>query len=299
MRGTTPGPRKSLKRLVRNFCFFCLSSVVSPLRTAQKNARIYSKTYTNREVVRMNAYVPRPRELAQEHIMAYIAENGLGPGDRLPPEREMCQMWGFNRSTLRSAIAMMTDAGDLYAVQGSGTCVAPRFRRTLQDLQSLTEYAASGGWRLETRLLSCLKMECGKQLSRRLHLVLGQQVHRISRLRILDDVPILIETAYIPVNLAPDLERHNLVTASLFRTLREGYGLCLDHGDEKTSITSATEEEAQYLNIQPGDPVFWIVSLTNAPDGTPVEYCRTVGRADRMELVSVLRWRGGEEMDHG
>lgn len=247
----------------------------------------------------MNIYVPRPRELAQENIMAYIAENGLKPGDRLPPEREMCQMWGFNRSTLRSAIAIMADAGDLYAIQGSGTCVAPRFRRTLQDLQSLTEYAASGGWRLETRLLSCLKLECGRQLARRLHLVLGQQVYHISRLRILDDIPILIETAYIPVNLAPDLERHNLVTGSLFRTLREVYGLRLDHGDEKTSITSATEEEAQYLNIRSGDPVFWIVSLTNAPDGTPVEYCRTVGRADRMELASVLRWCGGEAAAHG
>ena len=243
----------------------------------------------------MNIYIPRPRELAQERIMAYIAEKGMKPGDRLPPEREMCQMWGFNRSTLRSAIAMMADAGDLYAVQGSGTCVAPRFRRTLQDLQSLTEYAASGGWKLETRLLSCLKMECGKQLSRRLHLVLGQQVHHISRLRILDGIPILIETSCIPVNLAPDLERHNLVAGSLFQTLREAYGLCLDHGDEKTSITSATEEEAQYLSIQPGDPVFWIVSLTNAPDGTPVEYCR----ADRMELASVLRWCGGEEAAHG
>lgn len=247
----------------------------------------------------MNAYVPRPRELAQENIMAYIAENGLKPGDRLPPEREMCQMWGFNRSTLRSAIAMMTDAGDLYAVQGSGTCVAPRFRRTLQDLQSLTEYAASGGLKLETRLLSCLKMECGKQLSRRLHLVLSQQVHRISRLRILDDIPVLIETSHIPVDLAPDLERHDLVNGSLFRTLQEVYGLCLDHGDEKTSITSATEEEARCLNIRPGDPVFWIVSLTNTPEGTPVEYCRSVGRADRMELASVLRWCGGEEAAHG
>lgn len=208
-------------------------------------------------------------------------------------------MWGFNRSTLRSAIAMMEDAGDLYAVQGSGTCVAPRFRRTLQDLQSMTEYAAAGGMKLETRLLSCLKMECGKQLSRRLHLVLGQRVHRISRLRILDGIPILIETSYIPVELAPDLEQHNLVTGSLFQTLREAYGLRLDHGDEKTSITSATEEEARHLGVQPGDPVFWIVSLTNAPDGTPVEYCRTVGRADRMELASVLRWCGGERAAHG
>lgn len=246
----------------------------------------------------MQITMPRPREQALEQIMAYILENNLSAGDKFPPEREMCQMWGFNRCTLRSAIAALTEQGTLYAIQGSGTCVAPRFRRTLQDLQGFSEYAADCGLRPETRLLSMSQVECDKQLSRRLHLVLGEKAYRISRLRLLNGQPTLIETAYIPAFLTPSLEETDLVTGSLFAALREQYGLELDHGEEKTSITTATAEEAVHLGIAAGDPVFWIVSITQTPDGTPVEYCRTVARADKLELASVLHRRESEAVDH-
>ena len=242
----------------------------------------------------MKFYTPRPRELAQEHIKAYILEHELKAHDRLPAEREMCAMWGFNRCTLRSAIAGMIASGQLYAVQGSGTRVAPRFRRTLQDLQGFTEYAADCGFRTETRLLSFSTVECDKHLSRRFRRRLGEKLYRISRLRMLNETPVLIETAYIPVELAPGLEEHDLVRGSLFAILEEVYGLVLDHGEESASITSATEEEAAHLGIEPGTPVFWIVSRTDTPDGTTVEYCRTVGRADVVEMASVLQWTEGE-----
>lgn len=42
----------------------------------------------------MQMTIPRPREQALEQIMAYILENKLSADDKLPPEREMCQMWG-------------------------------------------------------------------------------------------------------------------------------------------------------------------------------------------------------------
>ena len=181
------------------------------------------------------------------------------------------------------------------SVQGSGTRIAPRFRRTLQDLQSFSDYAASSGFTAETRLLSFSTVECDKHLARRFRRVLGEKLYRISRLRMLNDTPVLIETAYIPVELAPHLEEHDLVNGSLFAVLEEVYGLRLDHGEEKASITLANAEEAAHLHIQPGDAVFWIVSRTDAPDGTTVEYCRTVARGDVVEMAGVLRWRSGEE----
>lgn len=88
------------------------------------------------------------------------------------------------------------------------------------------------------------------------------------------------------------------MTGSLFSVLREGYGLDLDHGEEKASITTAAEEEAVHLGIAAGDPVFWIVSITQTPEGVPVEYCRTVARADKVELVSVLHRGENEVSDH-
>lgn len=207
----------------------------------------------------------------------------------------MCRMWNLNRCTLRSAIAALEVSGRLYAVQGSGTRVAPRFRRTLQDLQSFTEYAAENRFRAETRLLSFSSVECDKTLSRRFHRLLGDKLYRISRLRMLEQMPLMIETAYIPHALAPGLEEQDLVTDSLFRILKTNYGLRLDHGVEKAGITLVSEEEARYLQLSAGDAAFWIESRTEAPDGTVIEYCRTVGRADRIEMVSTLHWSAPKE----
>ena len=195
----------------------------------------------------------------------------------------------------KSAIAALEVSGRLYAVQGSGTRVAPRFRRTLQDLQSFTEYAAENRFRAETRLLSFSSVECDKTLSRRFHRLLGDKLYRISRLRMLEQMPLMIETAYIPHALAPGLEEQDLVTDSLFRILKTNYGLRLDHGVEKAGITLVSEEEARYLQLSAGDAAFWIESRTEAPDGTVIEYCRTVGRADRIEMVSTLRWSAPKE----
>ena len=242
----------------------------------------------------MKTYTPRPREQALEQIEAYILRNNLQAHDRLPAEREMCAMWGLNRCTLRSAIAHLVQAGRLYAVQGSGTRVAPRFRRTLQDLQGFSEYAAAGGFHAETRLLSFSVTECDKHLARRFRRVLGEKLYRIARLRMLNGSPVLIETSYIPVELAPNLEEHDLVHGSLFHVLQDVYHLNLDHGVEKASITSATEEEAALLGLQPGAAVYWITACTDTADGVTVEYCRTVGHPSTVELASVLLWQEEE-----
>ena len=206
----------------------------------------------------------------------------------------MCQMWDLNRCTLRSALAHLAADGVLYSRQGSGTRIAPAFRRTMQDLQGFSEYAAAKGRKAETRLLSFSAVECDRHLAGRFRRVLGEKLYRIARLRLLDGMPVMIENSYIPWELAPGLEEHDLVRGSLFSVLRDVYGLELDHGEETTSITSATEEEAAHLQIEPDEPVFWIVSQTYNREDVTIEYCRTVGRADIMEMGSTLHWNGGE-----
>lgn len=239
----------------------------------------------------MYTYEPRPRTIAEEQIAAYILHNKLKPHDKLPSERDMCAMWDINRSTLRSAVARLTSEGRLYSLQGSGTRILPRIERRLQDLKSYTVSLREQGFYPESRLLSFSTVECDKHLSRRFRRVLGEKLFRITRLRMADDYPVLIETAYIPEDLAPGLEEQDIVNGSLFAVLQNVYNQIPFRGWEKISITSATEEEAGYLKIENGAPVFWIISETYNRDDTLMEYCRTVGRADKMELTSTLHWR--------
>jgi GntR family transcriptional regulator len=82
----------------------------------------------------------RHRDEAVELIECYLQRHDLAPHAKLPSEREMCEMWGLNRATLRAALRRLIELGRIYSLKGSGTYVAPpKLERNLQDAKSTTE----------------------------------------------------------------------------------------------------------------------------------------------------------------
>ena len=69
----------------------------------------------------------------------------LGPGDRLPPERDLAEQLGIARSTLRQALMSLTESGHLIAQRGRGggtfvSAAPPLAEASRADLQE-------GHWR--------------------------------------------------------------------------------------------------------------------------------------------------------
>ena len=248
----------------------------------------------------MEYYIPRPREQALEQLEAYILEHNLQANDRLPPEREMCKMWGINRTTLRGAIARLESSGRLFAVQGSGTCISPRFRRTLhdRDRNSFIEYSTNGDCCLETRPISVSVIQGDEDPDHAFSLPQEENLYRIRRMHLLDGVPVMLETAYVPVALAPGLERRTDFSAtsdSVFQILRTDYRLDVSPMEEKAFLSPVREEEEQLLNLSHGESAYLILTKMTLKDGTPAEYGRTVGRTDRIEIAGRLLWQNGKE----
>lgn len=67
-------------------------------------------------------------EETMDRIGTAIKLGVLGPGDRLPAERELCQKLEISRSTLRQALTALVQSGHLVAARGrgGGTFVAER-----------------------------------------------------------------------------------------------------------------------------------------------------------------------------
>jgi GntR family transcriptional repressor for pyruvate dehydrogenase complex len=88
-------------------------------------------------------------ERVAHHIEQLIAENVLRPGDKLPPQRQLCAELGVSRTVVREAVHSLTAKGLLdLSVGRNGTTV----RRPSADAtaESMTLYLKSGRGGVQT-----------------------------------------------------------------------------------------------------------------------------------------------------
>lgn len=231
----------------------------------------------------------RPRDEAAERIEWYIRENRLAPHSRLPSERDMCDMWGCNRVTLRGAIRRLIAEGLLYSKKGSGTYVArPKIVRNLQDLKPFSAVVRMAGRQPSSRVVSWNVMEGNKQVTQKLRLRLGSRVFVLVRLRLVDGESAMIETSCMDYQRVPGIEVNDFSRASLYDILERDYGVVAARGDESVGMTYCTLEEAELLGIAPGAPVFLLAGLVSDAANIPVEYIRSVARPDLIRFAGVL-----------
>jgi GntR family transcriptional repressor for pyruvate dehydrogenase complex len=78
--------------------------------------------------LRLPGRLPRARlyEQVAEQISAWIAENGLRAGDRLPPERELATRLGVSRATLSQALVALEVVGVVAVRHGDGTVLTDK-----------------------------------------------------------------------------------------------------------------------------------------------------------------------------
>lgn len=240
----------------------------------------------------------RSRDEAIEKIEYHIIKNKLEPDEKIPSERDMCTMWGFNRTTLRASIQRLVVEGKLYQKKGSGTYIAkPKFIRELQDIKSLSEQVKEKKQVLTNKLISMDIIESNDQATQKskLHLIkklnipLGNKIYALTRLRLIDGEPVTIETSFISYNSFPELSLHDFSKESLYSVLENHYNIKIIKGQETISIAYATEDEAQLLSIDVGQAVFHLTGIVYDEKNNPIEYFKSIIRADKMRFSSILR----------
>jgi GntR family transcriptional regulator, transcriptional repressor for pyruvate dehydrogenase complex len=70
-------------------------------------------------------------EAVTDRLLTLISSGQLGPGDMLPPERDLAEQLQIGRTTVREALKHLTLVGILEAKRGSGTYVSSNFRNHL------------------------------------------------------------------------------------------------------------------------------------------------------------------------
>jgi GntR family transcriptional repressor for pyruvate dehydrogenase complex len=74
----------------------------------------------------MNFQPIKPKKVSTqiaEQIRASILSGEFAPGDKLPPERELAEMFGVSRPSVREALNVLASSGMVMSYQGGGTVV--------------------------------------------------------------------------------------------------------------------------------------------------------------------------------
>jgi GntR family transcriptional regulator len=94
--------------------------------------------------------LPLHEQVAAE-IRRAIADGEAGPGDRLPPARDLAAVLGVNSNTVLRALRMLRDEGLLEFRRGRGVTVAgtPEHGAVLARARDLVTFARKHGYRPE------------------------------------------------------------------------------------------------------------------------------------------------------
>lgn len=216
----------------------------------------------------------------RQHILSLI-KAGLGPGDAIPSERELCEHFGVSRMTVRQAVDTLVADGLLRRKQGKGTFVAPPKLDLQLRLTSFSEEMRRRGMEPGAVVLIAETIPADAEVARALEVDQGAPVHHMRRLLTADSTPMAIEENWVPASVLPDLLAGAL-SFSVYGELTRA-GLDPQWGEDVIEGRAVSAEEATLLSVPERAPALAIVRRTFHRD-LAVEYSHCLYRADRYTL---------------
>ncbi len=212
-------------------------------------------------------------------------ENGvIAPQDALPPERDLAEMLGVSRITVRKAIDELAEEGLLVRKQGSGTFVSNRVEKNFAKLTSFSEDMRARGREPRSVWLTKAAGTVTPEESLTLRSSPGTPVFRFHRIRFADDAPMALEYATVLATCLPSVEA---VETSLYEAL-EKTGNRPVRALQRLRAVLFTAEQAKLLKAQERDAGLLVARVGYLKDGRAVEFSQSYYRGDIYDFVAEL-----------
>ena len=235
----------------------------------------------------------------KQGIEEAITQKQLTHGCVLPSERRLSQSLGVSRVTVVKALDLLLKQGLVVKHHGKGTQINLPVQYNLSGGGFSAQAAGSG--KVSNRWLIRQLDSVPDSLAPELELSAGDTMAVIKRVRLVDDIPVSLETMFIPEAFLP---RPDLLDGSLYAhwlgvlaldeegraqlafVPRRTPGLTVAQGIEPDvqeyalSICHPTAEEAKLLSIPPTASLMKIILRSRDKLGRVLEYGTAICRSD-------------------
>ncbi|AUT66006.1 GntR family transcriptional regulator [Paraburkholderia terrae] len=234
--------------------------------------------------------LPRYQRLRDE-MVALVAARHWRPGEAIPTEQALAKSYDVAVGTVRKAVDLLVAEGLLERFQGRGTFV----RRASFD-SSLFRFfrfqTRQGERRIpESRILRREVVEAPSAVAATLQIPNGAKVIQMSRLRLIDGVPMLAEEIWLPFDRFAAFAQLELTEIGdlLYPVYESQCNQVIASATETLTVEAIGPLHARLLRIEPGTPAVVIERLAYGYDRQPLEWRRSRGPASEFIYQAEIR----------
>ena len=239
-----------------------------------------------REIVKAPIY-----QQVNEVLRGLIRDGDFEVGEQFLTERQICKRFDLSRATANKALSNLVAEGMLEFRKGIGTFVRGGvLDYDLGALVSFTEKAAAAGKTPSTRVLRLETIPVGEadgDISGSLRLESGDPVCSIERLRLADEVPVILECRYVVSKYCAGLSASDL-TGSLYALWTGRYNLDVSGADQTIRAVPVRGREARLLQVPSRSAGLLVLSTGYLRGGIPLWWEKTLYRGDAYEFHNRL-----------
>jgi len=212
-------------------------------------------------------------------------------GSKFLTERQICEQFQVSRATANKALSNLVSEGLLEFRKGVGTFVRGRtLDYNLRALVSFTEKTLAAGKRPGTEVLqfeSVAAKDVLDDVPAMLSVTPEANLFYMERLRLADDMPVILEKRYVVAEYCPDLSAED-VNGSLYSLWLERYRLPIEAADESIRAVNTRGSDARLLRLRDGAAGMLIQSVGYLTGNRPLWSERTLYRGDSYEFYNRL-----------
>lgn len=229
--------------------------------------------------LRIPLYFQLKEELRKEILREVYKE-----GDLIPSEREFAEKYNLSSTTIRRALNDLVHENLLERKAGKGTFVRKqKVRRDLKKVLGFTANMLEMGLTPSTKVLDMKEASANSFARENMGLKRGAKVAIIKRLRLANEIPMMLETRYIQKDICPGILRYDL-SSSLWEVFEKRYGYKPYRHSQHLGVIRISGEPARLLGLEDESVVFLIKGVTYIKDGRAIECEESLYRSDKYDL---------------
>lgn len=231
------------------------------------------------------------QEIITRDIALKIKHKVYSPGEYLPSENQLSELYGAARNTVRKALEDLMDLGLIQKIKGKGSLVLDiqRYSFPVSGITSFKELNQALGMNAETKVLRLEELDkLPANLS--IEAVPAKKVFYLERLRLIDGEPAVLDQDYL---LNPPVKSLPLAAAknSIYAYLEDELGIKISYATKEITVRKVDDYIAQALHLDHDKRAVLVFSKTYLEDTSLFQITASYHNPDEFSFNDFARRR--------